>query len=368
MEILRVPTSVASYKLLTPIEVVGPWEAIATASSDSSEYSIDGIFADSYSINEQTLIYTVETSNISEVSLQYLPKVDDEYDIVIKTGIQQRIPIVVQQWNSSSHRLVMVQAELLKNQNSPLYADFILSQTYIEAKEIKEYLDGLLQAVDQIALEDNFTHIRPYVDPSTKGSTASDIAAYSANEEIARAIIDSIIQQGFYYKRKVLHFTGTGSDYLPIWDDVKKVISVYENNKLVEDREYEVTSDKTAIVEKSTDNINRAESAPLVLPAASSDSLDPQFIYRGFGKTWDYLITVEHGYANVPSDIVKATEMLIHDLECGKLDYYKRFISSYNTDQYRIQFDKGLFEGTGNIIVDKILSKYRKSITSIGVL
>jgi hypothetical protein len=221
---------------------------------------------------------------------------------------------------------------------------------------------------EEILQDETYEIVRPYVDPSTKGTTASDISAYAINEEIARAVIDSVIPEGFYYKKKVLSFTGTGSDYLPIWDDVKKVLSVYENNKLVTDRQFEVTPDKTAIVEKSTDNINRAESAPLVLPAASSDSLDPQFVYRGFGKTWDYAITVEHGYTNVPSDITRAAEMLIHDIECGKLDYYKRFISSYNTDQYRIQFDKGLFEGTGNIIVDKILSKYAKSITKIGVL
>jgi hypothetical protein len=226
-----------------------------------------------------------------------------------------------------------------------------------------------LGVVGEVILQDEtYEIVRPYVDPSTKATTASDISAYALNEEIARAIIDSIVVEGFYYKKKVLHFTGTGSDYLPIWDDVKKILAVYENNKLVEDRQYEVSSDKTAIIEKSSDNINRAESSPLVLPAAASDSLDPQFIYRGFGKTWDYLITVEHGHTAVPSDIVRATEMLIHDIECGKLDYYKRFISSYNTDQYRIQFDKGLFEGTGNIIVDKILSKYTKSITKLGVL
>lgn len=231
-----------------------------------------------------------------------------------------------------------------------------------------EIIKDLGTSDEQILQDETYEIFRPYVDPSTKATTASDIAAYALNEEIARAVIDSVVPDGFYYRKKVLHFTGTGSDYLPIWDDVKKVLSVYENNKLVEDRQFEVTSDKTAIVEKSTDNINRAESAPLVLPAASSDSLDPQFVYRGFGNTWDYVITVEHGYTAVPSDIVRATEMLIHDIECGKLDYYKRFISSYNTDQYRIQFDKGLFEGTGNIIVDKILSKYVKSITKLGVL
>ena len=221
---------------------------------------------------------------------------------------------------------------------------------------------------EQILQDETYEIVRPYVDPSSKATTASDIAAYAVNEEIARAVIDSVIPEGFYYKKKVLHFEGSGSDFLPIWDDVKKILSVYENNVLVEDRQYEVSSDKTAIIEKSSDNINRAESAPLVLPAASSDSLDPQFIYRGFSRGWDYLISVEYGYTTVPSDIVRATEMLVHDIECGKLDYYKRFISSYNTDQYRIQFDKGLFEGTGNIIVDKILSKYAKSITKIGVL
>jgi len=231
-----------------------------------------------------------------------------------------------------------------------------------------EIVKDLGTSDEQILQDETYEIVRPYIDPSTKATTASDIAAYALNEEIARAIIDSIIPEGFYYKKKVLHFTGTGADYLPIWDDVKKVLAVYENNKLVEDRQYEVSSDKTAIIEKSSDNINRAESSPLVLPAAASDSLDPQFVYRGFGKTWDYLITVEYGYTTVPSDIIRATEMLVHDLECGKLDYYKRFISSYNTDQYRIQFDKGLFEGTGNIIVDKILSKYAKSITKLGVL
>ena len=231
-----------------------------------------------------------------------------------------------------------------------------------------EIVKDLGASDEQILQDETYEIVRPYVDPSTKATTASDIAAYAINEEIARAVIDSVVPDGFYYKKKVLKFEGSGSDYLPIWDDVKKVLAVYENNMLVEDRQYEVSPDKTAIIEKSTDNINRAESAPLVLPAASSDSLDPQFIYRGFGKTWDYRIVVEHGYTAVPSDIVRATEMLIHDIECGKLDYYKRFISSYNTDQYRIQFDKGLFEGTGNIIIDKILSKYVKSITKIGVL
>ncbi len=295
--------------------------------------------------------------------LRVSPYADVTVSFVVPVGITSADITV----NVTDMADLSVSTSTLLNINSGQIIDTDLSGKYDSSYRV-EIISELGTAQELVLQDETYEIVRPYVDPATKASTASDIATYALNEEIARAIIDSIVIDGFYYKKKVLHFTGSGSDYLPIWDDVKKVLAVYENNKLVEDREYEVSSDKTAIIEKSSDNINRAESAPLVLPAAASDSLDPQFVYRGFGKTWDYLITVEYGHTAVPSDIVRATEMLIHDLECGKLDYYKRFISSYNTDQYRIQFDKGLFEGTGNIIVDKIISKYTKSITKLGVL
>jgi hypothetical protein len=43
-------------------------------------------------------------------------------------------------------------------------------------------------------------------------------------------------------------------------------------------------------------------------------------------------------------------------------------MTSYNTDQFRIQFDKAMLDGTGNFIVDKILEKYEANITRPGVL
>jgi hypothetical protein len=295
--------------------------------------------------------------------LRVSPYADISVDFVVPAGITSS-PITVTITDMAD---LSVSALTFLNKSAGNTLDISLPGKYDSSYRV-EIVKSPGTASEVVLQDETYEIVRPYVDPSTKASTASDIATYALNEEIARAVIDSIVIEGFYYKKKVLNFTGTGSDYLPIWDDVKKVLEVYENNKLVEDRQYEVTSDKTAIVEKSIDNINRADSAPLILPAAASDSLDPQFVYRGFGRTWDYRITVEHGYTAVPSDIVRATEILVHDIECGKLDYYKRFISSYNTDQFRIQFDKGLFEGTGNIIVDKILSKYTKSITKLGVL
>ena len=295
--------------------------------------------------------------------LRVSPYAEISVDFVVPTGITSSTITA----NITDMADLSISTLTFLNKVSGNILDISLPGKYDSSYRV-EIIKNLGTSSEEILKDETYEIVRPYVDPSTKATTASDKAAYALNEEIARAIIDSVIPEGFYYKKKVLHFEGSGSDFLPIWDDVKKVLSVHENNILVEDRQYEVTSDKTAIVEKSVDNINRAESAPLVIPAAASDSLDPQFVYRGFGRGWDYLVTVEYGYTTVPSDIIRATEILVHDLECGKLDYYKRFISSYNTDQYRIQFDKGLFEGTGNIIVDKILSKYAKSITKLGVL
>jgi len=218
--------------------------------------------------------------------------------------------------------------------------------------------------------------VRPYVDPNTMGSTASEIAEYTKNEEIARAVIDSVIRQGFYYKRQPIQVTGIGADYLPLWDDVKKLLQVYENNVLIfdssdpdsYDRNFEITADKTAITETAEERTNRLEGAAVQLPAAGSDWLDVKYSFRGFPKTYDYTLIVESGYKTLPSDIVRAATLLTEDLYCGRLDYYKQYVKEYNTDQFKLKFDDKIFEGTGNIVVDKILSKYSKSIKTIGVL
>lgn len=218
--------------------------------------------------------------------------------------------------------------------------------------------------------------VRPYVDPNLQATSASDVATYRKNEELARAVIDSIISQGFYYRKHVLQTTGLGADYLPLWSNAKKILQVYENNVLIYDaanpesydRAFEITKDKTAITETATGVKNRLEGAAVQLPSAGSDWLDVKYEFKGFPKTFNYIIIFEEGYRNVPSDIQKATELLVDDIACGKLDYFKRYVTQYDNDQFKIKFDDRTFEGTGNIVVDKILSKYAKTIRTLGVL
>jgi len=238
----------------------------------------------------------------------------------------------------------------------------------LSAKYDNNYYIEITTADGTIVIHDTYEVVRPYVLAANKATTASEIAAYAANEELARAVIDSVIPDGFYYQKKTLEVPGNGTDFLPVWDRVLKVNEVYENNVLVTDRTFSMSKDKTAIVVVVEGTDNRSEGAPIMLPAAASDSGVVGYTYLDFPRRNDYRVVVDHGYPTVPSDIVKATELLINDIECGKLEYYKRYVTSYNTDQFKIQFDKAIFEGTGNLIVDKILSKYHKSITKLGVL
>jgi len=247
----------------------------------------------------------------------------------------------------------------------------------LSGKYDSDYRVVITDASGDVLQDETYQVRRPYLDPNTLADTASDIATKTLNEELARAIVDSVIPQGFYYKKTTFETTGLGADYLPLWVDAKKLLQVYENNVLVYDasnptayiQNFEITKDKTAITLTYTGELNRGESASLILPAGSTDYLDLNFgVWGGFPKTYDYRVVVESGYTSVPSDIARAVGLLITDIECGQLDYYKRYVTAYNTNQYKLQFDKRSFEGTGNILVDKILSKYAKSITRLGVL
>lgn len=240
---------------------------------------------------------------------------------------------------------------------------------------------------EEPVVEDNLDIARPYIDPKTLGTTASEIAKYTEYENIARTIIDNVTG-GFYNKKVYIEVVGEGTDYIPVWSRINKILSVYENAELVYDSSLEtpalgeyhfvITKDKTAITKDPvyyTDAINRAEKMPPRISVAPSDSFamfdteDSGNTYTvhgsvGFREGHNYIFQIESGYRVVPNDIQDAVKMLINDIDCGKLDYYKRYVKSYRTDQFQIEYDKSMLEGTGNILVDKILSKY--IISTIG--
>lgn len=229
---------------------------------------------------------------------------------------------------------------------------------------------------EHIIYESNLDVVRPYVDPSSLGTTASEILDYKKYELIARSLIDTYTGIGFYNHKSILQVQGNGLDYMPVWRDANRILKVYENNVLIYDIDtpdenvfdYKVTLDNSAIVKVFTGQTDIISTQRPQLPISRGDYVYDNRNYGTFVRGADYLFVLDEGFRAIPPDVERATVMLIDDLKCGKLDYYQRYVTSYNTDQFRIQFDKSILEGTGNVIVDKILDKYMKSITKIGVL
>ena len=273
-----------------------------------------------------------------------------------------------------------------------LDGDFI---KYDKSYSLTIYEDASESSADlvrgDIVVEDNLDIVRPYVNPATLGTTATEIAEYTLHENLARTIIDSVTG-GFYYNRSYLETVGQGTDYISLWKKTDKILKAYENTVLVYDASlatpaiydytYFITKDNTAISKDpvvEVDEINRAERKPSRMPLAMSDSYNifdtedsghVQTVSPGvaFAEGTDYIFLLETGYKVVPYDIQDATLMLIDDIKCGRLDYYKRYVKNYKTDQFEIEYDKRLIDGTGNILVDKILAKYVTKISSPGIL
>jgi len=315
------------------------------------------------------------------LSVSYtVPEASTEYILVIEDLLEQTETEIVLQSNNQSVLTYALTEEFTKYDKS-------YPVTIYESLTVS----GVQDVRGDIVVEDNLDITRPYIDPATLGTTPTEIAEYTDYENLARAIIDSITG-GFYYKRSYLEVVGQGTDYIPLWEKTHKILTVHENAELVYDSSetpaalttynYLITKDKTAITKdpvETVDALNRAERKPARIPLGYSDSIslfdtqdsgNVQTVSSGvaFSEGTDYIILLETGYKVVPYDIQNATRMLINDIKCGKLDYYKRYVKAYSTEQFKIEYDKRLLDGTGNILVDKILDKYVNNISKPWVL
>ena len=140
--------------------------------------------------------------------------------------------------------------------------------------------------------------------------------------------------------------------------------------KRVWNQNYVITPNNSAIMRVETDMYNRYEQTPLRLPIAYGD-VGPYGLAVGsvaFPKGYDYIFVLDVGYKAVPPDIEQAAMKLINDLKCGNNDYYKRFVTQYDTDQFSIKYSAAFLGGTGNNIVDKILDGYKGDVIKPGIL
>lgn len=240
---------------------------------------------------------------------------------------------------------------------------FLLNQSYTTYDAFIEA--NVYDYLEEVVISTNIDVIRPYTDIATLATDLNKTTTQVKEmERIARYIIDSEVSQGFGYTRKEKEIVGNGSDYLVVNEKINKLYKVYENGTLLYDSEsnnnetnFAISKDRTSIVPVYEQD-NKTE-----YPQVWRD----RYLSRAFADGYDYVIDADFGYKVVPQDIQEATKLLCSDISSDNMKYLNKYIESFDNADFKIKFAKNFNASTGNLVVDRILTKYKNSIR-VGVL
>ena len=225
---------------------------------------------------------------------------------------------------------------------------------------------------DDIVNITNIEVVRPYCNIDTTGlklyGKTSTLTTTERNniveyERLARYIIDSHTD-GFSYIRKEKEFIGTGTDELLIDEKVHNLYKIYENGELM----YDASSENN----EADYMINKQLNA-IVLDIPESNRINYKKVWRDrfldidFFEGYEYIVDADYGWKVIPQDIQEACELLVQDIFKDNIKYINRYIESFDNDDFKIKFAKNWTATTGNLIVDRILERYKRPIR-VGVL
>lgn len=216
----------------------------------------------------------------------------------------------------------------------------------------------VMTSASSIVMSDGIDIVKPYCDISSLANKLGITTAQTIqSEKVARKIIESEAGKfGFVRKQKEVY--GMGMDYLPIDEPIQKLYYLYENGELIYDYEdenlqdYKISVDRTSIVTAASP-VNKMEYQRV---------WRDRFLDTDFTSGFDYIVDADFGYRVVPEDIQEACELLIQDIASNNLRYVNRYITEFDNNEFKIKFSDGFQSGTGNLIADKILSRYKNRI------
>jgi hypothetical protein len=270
---------------------------------------------------------------------------------------------------SASSQYVMQYEDLITGQtlsasatsNSSKIATFVFDPRYLTYSG--NLFANVYDTSNNLLISTGIDIVKPYCDiTSLKTKLQITTAQVNEAEKVARRIIEAEVGS-FQFVRKLKEVFGMGIDYLPIDERIVKLYQMSENNEIIyingDDSydSYKISIDKSSIV--LDDEIqNKVEYAKVWR--------DRNYAVA-FCSGCDYLIDGDFGYQVIPSDVQEACEILIQDLVQGNTRYFSRNIVEFDNQEFKIKFGPGTSSGTGNIIVDKLLTRY-KNIINPGVL
>ena len=211
--------------------------------------------------------------------------------------------------------------------------------------------------------------IRPYASPSRILELADIPASASANTDLlrrlekkARLSLNSYIGDSFYKEKRTLTVFGQNTDIITTPIPIQRIDKVYEDDLLVYERdnstyqldfplEIDDSGTRIKIVNSSSNNKEILE-----FPKFSV------FYYEGiFKKDFSYKIDGIWGWEYIPADIELATALLVEDYLCNDFNIRNKNIGQLSNDSYNIKYGSDFSTGTGNLIVDNLIAKYKEA-------
>ena len=200
--------------------------------------------------------------------------------------------------------------------------------------------------------------VKPYCDiTSVKNKLGITTAQAIQVEKVARKIIES--EAGtFNFVRKTKEIVGMGLDYLPVDERIVNLYYMYENGTLIYDYEDENLDDYRISIDGTSITTSVVEVNKMNYKYVWRD----RYLDTDFASGYESLVDGDFGYKFVPEDIQEACELLMQDITSDNLRYINRGIEEFDNNEFKIKFAKGYTSGTGNMIADKILAKYKNRI------
>lgn len=209
--------------------------------------------------------------------------------------------------------------------------------------------------------------VRPYASPERIKELADIDTAVVSDDDLrklerrARLSINSFVGFDFYKKKMYMEVYGNNTDVLTTHDNVLRVDYLYEDDLLIYDRYEEDNAIGYPITITASKNrikiFNTTEKSKEIYESPKFSIFDPGGIFK---KDYVYKIEGLFGWEYVPADVEEATALLVDYYLCNDFHVRNKNIAELSNDSYTFKYSANGFSGTGNILVDNLLSNYRE--------
>ena len=177
-------------------------------------------------------------------------------------------------------------------------------------------------------------------------------------ERQARMFINSKIDDKIRLRYKTVTVVGEDTDVLYLGERIESFDKITKDDEVV----YDSAEDINLLYYTLEISKSKLQLKPH-LPQYNIDEgkavsaiYDPGYFERGS----IYSVRGEYGWNNVPEELREATIILVDDMRCNDFSYRNKGLKSVKNDSFDLQYSDAIFAGTGNILVDSLISDFKQ--------